>query len=168
MCDEFVKNITCMIYDSIDNIKTYFNFKEFTRVLNCVESINLNSLDSIIDLGQGNYIKVMSDETRNQSEIIESHQREVDIQILLKGNELIKVYDSKEVDVKTPYNPDIDCQFYTNPRTPHTQIILSEGYFAVFYPQDIHNPLNAVGSVEHLKKIVLKLNLSWLKDHLKV
>mgnify|MGYP000241745137 CR=1 FL=1 len=156
-----------MIFDSIDNIKTYFNFKEFTTVLNSVASISLNSLDSKIDLGQGNYIKVMSDETRNQSEIIESHKREVDIQILLKGNELIKVYDSKEVDVKTPYNPDNDCQFYTNARTPHTHVILSEGYFAVFFPQDIHNPLNVVGSPEELKKIVIKLNLNWLQEKMR-
>ena len=109
----------------------------------------------------------MSDQTRIHSDIIESHLKEVDIQILLKGRELIKVYESKEVDVKTPYNADIDCQFYSNPRTPNNQLILKEGVFAVFYPQDIHNPLNAVGNVEELKKIVVKLNLKWLHEKMK-
>lgn len=106
----------------------------------------------------------MSDQTRIHSDIIESHQKEVDIQILLKGRELIKVYESKEEDVKTPYNADIDCQFYSNPRTPNNQLILTEGVFAAFYPQDIHNPLNAIGSPEALNKVVIKLNLKWLYE----
>ena len=153
-----------MIFDSLDNIGAYFHFKEFAPILDTYASLHLNSPNGTIDLGQGNYIKVMSDQTRIHSDIIESHQKEVDIQILLKGRELIKVYESKEVDIKTPYNADIDCQFYSNPRTAHNQLILKQGVFAVFYPQDIHNPLNAVGNVEELKKIVVKLNLKWLHE----
>ena len=156
-----------MIYDSLDNIRTYFSFKEFSSILHRVASLNLNSPDGNIDIGEGNYIKVMTDKTRIHSEIIESHQKEVDIQILLKGSELIKVYDVNEVKVKTQYNPEIDCQFYSNPRNANNQLILKEGYFAVFYPQDIHNPLNAVDHVEELKKIVVKLNLKWLQEKMK-
>lgn len=153
-----------MIFDSIDKLTNYIPFKEFKEVITAINFINVDSPDGVIELNNKNYIKVMSDITRTHSDIIESHKKEVDIQILLKGSELIKVYDSKEVYVKTPYNPDIDCQFYSNPRTAHNQLILREGYFAVFYPQDIHNPLNAVDKVEELKKIVVKLNLKWLQE----
>lgn len=153
-----------MIFDSLDNIRAYFNFKDFSPILDRITSLDLSSPNGNIDIGDGNYIKVMTDKTRIHSEIIESHQKEVDIQILIKGSELIKVYNVNEVEVKTPYNPEIDCQFYSNPRNAHNQLILKEGYFAVFYPQDIHNPLNAVDKVEELKKIVVKLNLKWLQE----
>ena len=156
-----------MIFDSLDNIRAYFNFKEFSPIYDHIVSLNPSSPDGNIDIGEGNYIKVMTDKTRIHSEIIESHQKEVDIQILLKGSELIKIYDSNAVEVKTPYNAEIDCQFYSDPRTAHNQLILKKGYFAVFYPQDIHNPLNAVDNVEELKKIVVKLNLKWLQEKMK-
>lgn len=153
-----------MIFDSINNISTYFNFKEFSLIIDYLTSLNLNSPNGNIDLNDGNYIKVMSDITRDQSDIIESHEKEVDVQILLKGSEMIKVYDINNVDIKTPYNHINDCQFYHNPKTAHSHLILREGYFAVFYPQDIHNPLNSFRSVEELKKIVIKLNLKWLQE----
>ena len=72
-----------MIFDSINNISTYFNFKEFSLILDYVTSLNHNSPNGNIDLKDGNYIKVMSDITRDQSDIIESHEKEVDFQILL-------------------------------------------------------------------------------------
>lgn len=156
-----------MIFDSLDNIKAYFNFKEFSPILDRITSLDLSSPNGNIDIGDGSYIKVMTDKTRIHSEIIESHQKEVDIQIILKGSELIKIYDTNEVEVKTQYNPEIDCQFYSNPRTAHNQLILKKGYFAVFYPQDIHNPLNAVDNVEELKKIIVKVNLKWLQEKMK-
>ncbi|NVK72549.1 MAG: YhcH/YjgK/YiaL family protein [Oceanospirillaceae bacterium] len=156
-----------MIFDSLDNIRTYFSFKEFSPIIDRILSLDISSPNGSIDIGEGNYIKVMTDKTRINSEIIESHQKEVDIQILLKGSELIKIYNINEVEVKTLYNPEIDCQFYSNPGNAHNQLILKEGYFAVFYPQDIHNPLNAVDNVEALKKIVVKLNLKWLQEKIK-
>ena len=156
-----------MIFDSLDNIRAYFNFKEFSPILDRITSLDLCSPNGNIDIGEGNYIKVMTDKTRIHSEIIESHQKEVDIQILLKGSELIKVYDTNEVEVKTQYNPEIDCQFYSNPGNAHNQLFLKKGYFAVFYPQDIHNPLSAVDKVEELKKIAVKLNLNWVQEKMK-
>ena len=103
-----------------------------------------------------------SPKTVLDSQIIESHRKEVDIQILLQGEELIKVYSSDQVTIKTPYNPDIDCQFYENPNESHSEVVLKKGRFAVFFPQDIHNPLNALTEPIRLKKIVVKLNLEWL------
>lgn len=153
-----------MIIDSIKNLKLYFNFKAFHEILDAIEGIDQEFPDGIIELGNGNYIKVMSDETILESSIIESHRKEVDIQILLKGQELIKVFSQDQVTIKIPYDSDSDCQFYEHPKQAHGEIMLKEGHFAVFFPQDIHNPLNAIGEPIRLKKIVVKLNLKWLYE----
>ena len=153
-----------MIIDSIKNLKLYFNFKAFHEILDAIEGIDQEFPDGIIELDNGNYIKVMSDSTIIESSIIESHKKEIDIQILLKGQELIKVYSEDQVSIKTPYNCNIDCQFYKNPKEAHSEIILKKGRFAAFFPQDIHSPLNAIGNPVRLKKIVVKLNLKWLHE----
>ena len=151
-----------MIVDSLDNLKSYFPFKSFDAIVDSIKSVHPETPNGNIQLNNGNYIKVMSDETVLESQIIESHRKEIDIQVLLQGQELIKVYSSDQVTIKTPYNPDIDCQFYENPNEAHSEIVLKEGRFAVFFPQDIHNPLNALAEPIRLKKIVVKLNLEWL------
>ena len=45
------------------------------------------------------YFKVISYETQLSQKLIESHRKEVDIQILLSGKELIKIYKEEDVSV---------------------------------------------------------------------
>ena len=54
----------------------------------------------------------MSYETKLKSTVIESHVKEVDIQILLSGSEQIKIYNFKDVEITQKYNFETDCQFY--------------------------------------------------------
>jgi len=110
------------------------------------------------------YVKVMSPETLVTSEIIESHQREIDIQILLSGTEKIRIFSEENVKIKSAYNPEIDCTFYTPNGDAHSEVVLQPGYFTMFLPQDIHNPLIANNTLQSLKKIVVKIDVNWYKS----
>ena len=154
-----------MIFDKLSNYSSYFRSSEMKSILeDVIQNYSIASKDDTYQQFDHYYIKVMSPETLEVSDIIESHQREIDIQILLSGAEKIKIFSKENVEIKSDYNPEIDCTFYTPISDPHSEIVLQPGYFAMFFPQDIHNPLIANNTIQSLKKIVVKIDVNWYKS----
>ncbi|WP_299315621.1 YhcH/YjgK/YiaL family protein [uncultured Aquimarina sp.] len=148
-----------MIFDTIDNKDQYFQNPIFEEIFSKLKTLT-------IDIPNGNYyecdayyFKVISYDTKVNPTIIESHRKEVDIQILLSGNERIKIYNPKQVNISATYDKEIDCQFYKSIGIPDLELNLSPGKMAVFFPQDIHGcqyPVN--NTIENIKKIVIKID----------
>jgi YhcH/YjgK/YiaL family protein len=148
-----------MIFDKIKNWPLYFKHDIFESIFKDLEAITVDTANGIHFKNENYYFKVMSYETQLDSNIIENHIKEVDIQIVLTGAEKIKIYDEKSVEIIRPYNVEDDCQFYKNVSAPHSVIILQPDFMAVFFSQDIHHPLFAVDSnTNKIKKIVIKVN----------
>jgi len=148
-----------MIVDKIENWKIYFKAPIFEEIFSEFKKFNLNTPNGVYKNNNDFYFKVMSYETKLESTIIESHRREVDVQILLSGKENMKIYDSKDFQISQVYDEESDCQFYKKINNPITEINLEPGYMAVFFPDDIHHPQFAVNNkIEKLKKIVIKIN----------
>lgn len=148
-----------MILDKIDNWKIYFKEPIFLEIFKELENYNSETPNGIYRTHDNYYFKVMSYDTKLESNIIESHIKEVDVQILFSGNEKIKIYNSEAVCIIEPYSDETDCQFYKNIGNPVAEINLETGYLAIFFPGDIHHPQFAVNNkVETLKKIVLKID----------
>ncbi len=149
-----------MIFDSISNWKQYFKQEIFTEIFEELKTLNLDSPDDIYHRRDNYYFKVITYKTKVNPEIIENHLKEVDIQILLSGQEKIKVYNKDAVTVTREYMDDDDCKFYKQSDRPHTEIILQPGYMAVFFSNDIHGCQHAVedNKIESLKKIVIKVD----------
>lgn len=154
-----------MIFDKFTSYPVYFQSSEMKSVIeDVIQNYSITTEDGTYQEFDHYYIKVMSPETLEVSDIIESHQREIDIQILLSGTEKIRIFSEESVTIKSDYNPEIDCTFYTPNSNPHSEVILQPGYFAMFFPQDIHNPLIAYNTIQSLKKIVVKLDVNWYKS----
>jgi YhcH/YjgK/YiaL family protein len=148
-----------MILDKIDNWKIYFKEPIFLEIFKELENYNSETPNGIYRTHENYYFKVMSYDTKLESNIIESHIKEVDVQILYSGNEKIKIYNSEAVCITEPYSDETDCQFYKNIGNPISEINLETGYMAIFFPDDIHHPQFAVSNkIETLKKIVLKID----------
>ncbi len=148
-----------MIVDKIENRKIYFKAPIFNEIFKELQNYNSETLNGTYKNHKNYYFKVMSYDTKLDSNIIESHKKEVDVQILLSGNENIKIYNTSTVEVTEPYDKEIDCQFYKKTGDPVTEINLEPGYMAVFFPDDIHQPQFAVrNKIETLKKIVIKID----------
>ena len=148
-----------MILDKIDNWKIYFKEPIFLEIFKELENYNSETPNGIYRTHENYYFKVMSYDTKLESNIIESHIKEVDVQILFSGNEKIKIYNSEAVSITEPYSDETDCQFYKNIKNPISEINLEIGYMAIFFPDDIHHPQFAVNNkIETLKKIVLKID----------
>jgi YhcH/YjgK/YiaL family protein len=148
-----------MIHDKIDHWKIYFKNPVFNDIFNELDSMNIHTPDGVYQNNTDYYFKVMSYSTKITPTVIESHKKEVDIQILLSGSEKIKLYDFQDVQIIQPYNEETDCQFYRDTHLPTSVIDLIPGYMAVFFPQDIHHPQFVVNDqISSLKKIVIKVN----------
>jgi biofilm protein TabA len=92
--------------------------------------------------------------TREQARI-EAHRRYIDIQIPVEGTEEMGWADIRDSgEVVTPYNPDKDVEFYAGPVS--TWFTVAPGQFAIFFPEDAHQPGIGQGT---LKKIVVKVLL---------
>jgi len=154
-----------MIFDKLTSYPVYFQTSEMKSIIeDVIQNYSIATEDGTYQEFDHYYIKVMSPETLEVSDIIESHQREIDIQILLSGTEKIRIFSEESVTIKSDYNPEIDCTFYTPNSDPHSEVVLQPGYFAMFFPQDIHNPLIANNTIQSLKKIVVKLDVNWYKS----
>jgi len=148
-----------MIVDKIENWKIYFKAPVFAQIFKDLESYTTQTSNGVYKNHENYYFKVMTYDTKLDSKIIESHKKEVDIHILLTGNEHIKVYDASAVEVTEGYDAESDCQFYKRTGNPECEIDLKPGYMAVLFPDDIHHPQYAVrNNVETLKKIVIKVD----------
>lgn len=148
-----------MIYDKIKNWELYFKHDIFEKIFKDLETISVDTVNGTYFKDDDYYFKVMSYTTQLESNIIENHNKEVDIQIVLAGEEKIKIYDESAVKVIRPYQEEDDCQFYKNVSTAHSEVILQPNYMAVFFNQDIHHPLFAInGETKHIKKVVIKVN----------
>lgn len=148
-----------MIVDKINNRHLYFKGPIFDELFRQLATYTLETPNGVYKNHENFYFKVMSYETKLESNITESHIKEVDVQILLAGNEGIKIFNEKSVEITNVYDEQSDCQFYNPINTPISEINLTPGYMAVFFPEDIHNPQYAVnGNIEKLKKIVIKID----------
>jgi YhcH/YjgK/YiaL family protein len=89
----------------------------------------------------------------------ETHRLHGDIQYMVKGSELIGYGKREELAVRTPYNLEKDAEFYESPDGPSSLFILSAGSFAVFHPQDAHQPGVMIGQSAEVHKVVIKFRL---------
>jgi YhcH/YjgK/YiaL family protein len=85
----------------------------------------------------------------------ECHNAHIDIQICIRGNETLgwKPRQSCQNE-REPYNPEKDVQFYTD--APDMFFQLTDGQFAIFFPEDVHAPMIGEGEI---KKMVIKVKI---------
>ena len=151
-----------MIFDTVSNRNKYFSSPVFDDVFT-----ELYKYDHFADGKESVYIKndlfikrvVYSNITSDW--ITESHLAFIDIQIIMEGEELIKVYTEQDLIIKTPYNSNDDIIFYDTEDAltkQATSLYLRPGYMAIFMPQDAHmTQIQVNPERSHVKKIVIKV-----------
>lgn len=94
----------------------------------------------------------------------ESHVKYIDIQYLIEGTgEIIgaaRHSDANVISVNDFASKDI--AFYSKVENEF-DILLRPGMFAVFFPNDVHRPVVAVGEGGRIKKAVVKINKALLE-----
>lgn len=89
---------------------------------------------------------------------LESHEKYVDIQWLLKGEERIDITATAGLEVDEPYSDEKDVAFWKAPQDI-MQIVLNEGCYTVLYPENAHRPGRMVNESCPVNKVVVKVKI---------
>jgi YhcH/YjgK/YiaL family protein len=153
-----------MIIDIIKNWNVYFKDDWAKLAFDFLDTISEETLDgeySLMDNGKL-FCKVLSYNTKNEDWITESHKEYTDIQILLRGEEIINLFEASTLEVKDDYDSEIDCIFYNLPiKKPSVSMLLIPGIIGVFHPQDAHTTQIAPNNnIQNIRKVVFKVHQS--------
>ncbi len=86
---------------------------------------------------------------------LESHQRYLDIQVVLAGTDVMGWQQLAACQqISEPYSPERDVVFYSD--QPLVWFTVPAQHFVIFYPEDTHAPL---ATAEKIRKIVFKILL---------
>lgn len=90
--------------------------------------------------------------------MMEIHQKFLDIQYILNGQEYIYYSPLSYLRPTQPYDAKSDAALFA-PRPTDTRLLLSADWFAIFWPNEPHAPAAAVVDPQPVRKIVVKVRM---------
>ncbi|QHS58748.1 YhcH/YjgK/YiaL family protein [Chitinophaga agri] len=90
-------------------------------------------------------------------EQMESHKKYIDIQYIVRGEELIGHDFLQEQIPSKPYSEEEDFMLFAE--APVFFSKLQQGMFAIFFPTDLHMPNIKVNEPVSVKKVVMKVSI---------
>ncbi len=149
-----------MIIDTLQNAPRYFSVHPlFAKAFEFIGQTDLaNAPDGKSDIGEG-LKAIFSNKAGTTAEAsvakFECHNEHIDIQLCINGVETIGWKPREKcVTENGGYNPDKDVQLYHE--QPDIYFQLTNGQFAIFFPEDVHAPMIGEGVI---KKLVLKVKI---------
>ena len=119
----------------------------------------LTLADGHYELGHGECVNVTTTTSHDRATgEYESHEKYLDIQCVISGQEIIEVAPLDGLEVIQELDQVSDCALYAG-TVAGEQFINRPGRFAVVGPADAHMPGVAVGSPEQVKKAVFKIRV---------
>ena len=149
-----------MIVDTIKNASKYFSAHPlFAKAFEFISQTDLaNADDGKSDIADG-LKAIFSNAPGKTKEAscskFECHNKNIDIQLCINGVETIGWKPREKC--TTPngdYNDEKDVQLYHD--APDTFFQLTDGQFAIFFPEDVHAPMIGEGTI---KKLVIKVRI---------
>ncbi len=151
-----------MILDTLANGSAYADLHpSFSRAFAWLSTFDPSTPDGRYEIGGPSLLAIVQ---RYQSAPAlekkwETHRVHGDIQYLVSGRELIGYEQRESLIVKTPYNTEKDAEFYEPPTSKTTYLVMKEGSFAIFLPQDAHQPGVLIDHPCDVQKVVIKFRL---------
>ena len=150
-----------MIIDTIQNAHKYLSVHPlFAKAFQYIKGTDLaNAEVGKSDIAEGLKAIISNKKGMTAAESIakfECHNNNIDIQLCIKGVETIAWKPREKcVSQKGEYNNEKDVLFYDD--APDMYFQLTDGQFAIFFPEDVHAPM--IGGDEEIKKLVIKVKI---------
>jgi len=147
-----------MIIDKIENAHIYKIIGE--RIRKSFEYIKSTDLKTLptgkYEIDGDNIFALVSEyKTKPESEgKLEAHRKYIDVQYVISGEELMGFAPFGKQQILEPYKEENDIVFFTGDKS-FTKV--SEGMFAIFFPEDVHMPGISTGKISDVKKLVIKV-----------
>ena len=151
-----------MILDTIQNASKYYSVHPlFKKAFEYIQSTDLANIEiGKYDIAEG--LKAIFSDKKGMSAAesiakFECHDKNIDIQLCIKGRETIGWKPRQSCTApKGEYNPEKDVSFYND--APDMYFQLTNGQFAIFFPEDVHAPMIAVDD-DAIRKLVIKVKI---------
>jgi biofilm protein TabA len=149
-----------MIIDTLANASKYLSVHPlFAQAFKYIRDTDLvNASDGKSDISEG--LKAIFSNAQGKTKEVSSakfecHNKNIDIQLCISGLETIGWKPREKcVTPNGDYNAEKDVQFYND--APDTFFQLTDGQFAIFFPEDVHAPMIGEGTI---KKLVIKVKI---------
>lgn len=149
-----------MIVDKIEKLKLY---KEIpSEVVKFLSELDINNIKlGKRVLSDSIYVNIEEYNTKNiEVANFESHDKYIDIQLLLEGSENIYYASRDNLSVKVPYDETKDIAFYSDSIQCYPYIKLDGTNFMMIYPHEAHAPQVSSGNLsQKVLKVVVKIKL---------
>lgn len=151
-----------MIYDNFSNIELYKGLsQDIYEGLNFLRQAEPNKENGVYQISSHVKAIVSEYETKRVNEYgYEAHKKFIDIQCLLKGEEMVACLPIERLKEAKPYSEEIDAAFYSaDIKLQPSYLSLQPSYFSIFFPQDGHMPQLCVDEPLMVKKVVVKVEI---------
>jgi len=150
-----------MIIDSIQKASKYFSVHPlFASAFDYINATDLASTEAgKYEIDGDNLKAIFSNKKGMTAEEsvakFECHDKHIDIQLCINGNEQFGWKPREKcITPNGPFNTEKDVQLYHD--SPDTFFSLTDGQFAIFFPEDVHAPM--IGDAE-IRKLVIKVKI---------
>ena len=150
-----------MIYDIINNLDIFANFSDDIRLgLEWLRDVKPEVEVGVYELSPRVKTIVSEYSTKRENEYgYEAHRQYIDIQFLIDGKEKVCCLPLEYLKETKTYSEENDAAFYKEDNFKPQELLLGNGYFAIFFPQDGHMPQLCVDKPEPVKKVVIKVKI---------
>lgn len=147
-----------MIYDSLSNIELYKGLSDdIYEGLVFLKNVKPSIENGVYELNSRVKAIISEYETKEENDYgFEAHKRFIDIQYVLHGSERVCCLPTEKLNETIPYSEDNDAAFYSATIQPQ-EMIIGEGFFSIFFPQDGHMPCLCMDEPKKVKKVVVKV-----------
>ena len=160
------------LFGKLDVVKKQMNEERFHKAFEYLEqfldrtspkSVNIFSLtiDSCekIEINENCFVLEQVYLSKEREEcFFESHQKYIDFQFIVDGEEIIEVAHKDDLNVALAYNEAIDFTKYES-KNENSCIVLRKGEVAVFFPEDAHMPCIKMQDCTKVVKVVVKVKV---------
>ncbi len=151
-----------MIVDQLSASAAYASLHpRFPKAFAYLRSFDVQTEDGKYELQGQDLIAIVQryQTAPSADKLWEAHQIYGDIQVVYHGLENCGHADQKTLVVTKPYIAEKDVEKYAAPTAPSALLTLGRGNFAVFHPQDGHQPGVQIGASGEILKVVIKFRL---------
>lgn len=149
-----------MIVDNLENAARYYCLHPlFNKAFDFIKQTDMHSAETgkveVADGLKAIFSTAPGKTKENSLAKFECHNANIDIQLCRSGKETIgwKSRGSCETE-NGNYNQEKDVQYYLD--EPDMYFQLTDGQFAIFFPDDVHAPMIGDGDI---KKLVMKVKI---------
>jgi YhcH/YjgK/YiaL family protein len=149
-----------MIIDNIENASRYYCLHPLlSQAFDFIKQTNLQSAETgkveVSEVLKAIFSNAPGKTKENSLAKFECHNGNIDIQLCISGKETIgwKARGSCKTE-NGNYNQEKDVQYYLD--EPDMYFQLTDGQFAIFFPDDVHAPMIGDGDI---KKLVMKVKI---------